>query len=316
MKKLLPVLAGLFLFVPLMAQALTISERENQLWSMEEQVYPDVPSLHVNYNAVGMLSAFGVIKGYPDGTFKPENPINRAELTKMVVAMMEPDTDLSSYNNCFPDVKDEWFAPYICFAKAQGWVSGYPDGTFKPGNPVNRVEAIKINLNVLIPDDLWPTPTDAELQLPMPADAESGAWYGGYLAFSIAKELLDGQHVYEDENGYYYKPGESMTRKEVAEMIYRVSNYMLERLEFADLTSMAACVQIENEGVMTEEEMHDAWVQDLADQDMTEADADKLAAKYGEDDVTAALIQDFINVTCLQQEVDMTRWAQFGKFTR
>lgn len=44
--------------------------------------------------------------------------------------------DENLYENCFEDVEDEWFAPYVCYAKEKGWVTGYPDGTFKPENNV------------------------------------------------------------------------------------------------------------------------------------------------------------------------------------
>ena len=52
--------------------------------------------------------------------------------------------DPSIYNNCFPDVASDWYAPYVCYAKEQNWVQGYEDGAFKPVNNVNKVEAIKM----------------------------------------------------------------------------------------------------------------------------------------------------------------------------
>ena len=52
--------------------------------------------------------------------------------------------DKKLYENCFEDVEDEWFAPYVCYAKEKGWVTGYPDGTFKPSNNVKFGEAFAI----------------------------------------------------------------------------------------------------------------------------------------------------------------------------
>ena len=232
MKKFIVATVGLFFvvsFVVPVTFAKTMRDTQNALWASTPPVFSDIPAGHMNYNAIAMLNEDEIIKGYADGTFKPNGSVNRAELTKMVVAWMEKGVDISSYKNCFPDVKTEWFAPYVCYAKAQGWVSGYPDGKFKPSNPVNRVEAIKIVFNIMIPSkplDYWPTPTEAEKQLPLPKDAAKGQWYAGYLAFAIAKELLDGQHVTGNSNAFYYKPAESMTRKEVAEMMYRIWLYM------------------------------------------------------------------------------------------
>lgn len=95
-----------------------------------------------NKAAILYLADKGVLAGYPDQTFKPNNVVNRAELLKILVASLGV-TDLSG-RNCFPDVTDQWFAPYVCYAKNQGWVSGYADGTFRPSEPVNKVEAIKM----------------------------------------------------------------------------------------------------------------------------------------------------------------------------
>ena len=174
MRKLIAVVASVAVlssFVAPMAQARTMRDLQNAVWASSPQVYSDIRAGHDNFNAIAMLSEDEVIAGYADGTFKPNGSINRAELTKMVVAWMAEDMDLSSYKNCFPDVQTEWFAPYICYAKSQGWVNGYPDGTFKPAAQVNRAEAIKITFNVMIPStpvDYWPTPTEAEKQLPLP----------------------------------------------------------------------------------------------------------------------------------------------------
>ncbi|MBD3360686.1 hypothetical protein GF366_02690, partial [Candidatus Peregrinibacteria bacterium] len=110
--------------------------------------FPDVRENHKNQEAVNYLKEIDIIAGYPDGTFKPDGEINRAELTKMIVAS-KTDPDGQIYKNCFPDVKEEWFAPFICYAKENNWVEGYPDGTFKPEQNINRVEALKIIFEVI-----------------------------------------------------------------------------------------------------------------------------------------------------------------------
>ena len=100
-----------------------------------------------NAIAIQYLSDKGVIGGYPDGTFRPRNTVNRAELAKFLVGGTGATPSVSQYNNCFPDVTTEWFAPFVCYAKAQGWVAGYSDGTFRPSNTVNTAEAIKMIVN-------------------------------------------------------------------------------------------------------------------------------------------------------------------------
>jgi hypothetical protein len=319
MKKTISLLAaGIIFMLPLTASAETMRTKLMDTFSKAEQAYSDLSNGHVNFTAVAFLSEKGAIGGYDDGTFRPEGKINRAELTKMVIAMMlgTPDAeDLAQYKNCFPDVNEEWFAPYVCLAKEQGWIAGYPDNTFKPSQDVSRVEAIKIIINVMVTEGLMPNPTDAELSLPMPADADMEQWYGGYLRFAIVKELLDGEHVTGDENAFYYKPGEPMTRKEVAEMIYRVYVYMLERMEYAEIIADNACFRVNNPD-MTDDEIAEQWEKEsLTPMGYTMADADNLTATYTEDDVMDDLITDLAKYNCGDKEsVDMTKWTWFTYF--
>jgi polyhydroxybutyrate depolymerase len=109
--------------------------------------FPDMQHSWYRYKeAVTYLQGRDVIGGYPDGTFKPKQTINRAELLKIVFkgkSALEP-----VQRRCFSDVNpDAWFAPYVCSAKTRGIIKGYPDGTFKPDEAVNFAEAIKMILH-------------------------------------------------------------------------------------------------------------------------------------------------------------------------
>lgn len=110
----------------------------------DKTVFEDVVTMHPNLSAITYLKEQGVVKGYDNGTFLPDTTINRAEFMKIVIAATVKDPKGS---NCFKDVKNEWFAKYICEAKTRGLVSGYPDGTFQPGLNINLVEASKIIAN-------------------------------------------------------------------------------------------------------------------------------------------------------------------------
>ncbi len=161
-----------------------------------------------NSTAIQFLSARGVIAGYADGTFRPGNSINRAELAKILVTGNGQNPGVDQYNGCFSDVASEWFAPYVCYAKAQGWVVGYSDGTFRPSNPVNTAEALKMILNAqgvaVSSSSLDNTYTDVD----------GNAWYAPYVETAHAKNLL------QAASG---KLGieRNMTRGLVAESIYR-----------------------------------------------------------------------------------------------
>ncbi len=90
----------------------------------------------------------GIVQGYEDGSYKPDQNINRAELLKIVVES-KYNNEFNAYDgmDCFTDVKsDAWYAKYVCFAQDMGLVEGYSDGSFKPANNINFVEALKIVL--------------------------------------------------------------------------------------------------------------------------------------------------------------------------
>jgi hypothetical protein len=178
------------------------------------QFFPDITASHNNKQSINYLATKGIIAGYPDGTFKPDGEINRAELTKMIVAARE-NPDANVYKNCFPDVKEDWYAPYVCYAKEKNYVQGYADGTFKPEQKINRVEAIKIVLEVIFGS------IEEEIEGEMPVDVNTDDWYGKYFIFAENRDLLDKQHAVVYQAGYSYFPDQNISRKEVAEIIYR-----------------------------------------------------------------------------------------------
>jgi hypothetical protein len=83
-----------------------------------------------------------LIAGYPDGTFKPQQNISRAEFMRLVnVAFDYTEVDTIAYTDVQPGL---WYYSEVAKAKAAGYIVGYDDGTMKPENPINREEAAKI----------------------------------------------------------------------------------------------------------------------------------------------------------------------------
>ena len=100
---------------------------------------------HPYYDAVEQLRRNNIVSGNPDGTFGPDNSITRAAFTKIVMEAVMDEVPEWTGGPCFPDVATgEWYEKYVCAAKDQGVIGGYPDGTFGPGNNVNVAEASKI----------------------------------------------------------------------------------------------------------------------------------------------------------------------------
>lgn len=90
----------------------------------------------------------GIAKGYPDGSFRPNAPVNRAEAVKILIEAKKLKADITVSG--FGDVQSgSWFAPYVAKAKAVGITSGYPDGTFRPDATVNRAEIAKMAIKLL-----------------------------------------------------------------------------------------------------------------------------------------------------------------------
>lgn len=118
--------------------------------------FSDVPTTSAHYTAIEYLRQQKVLKGYTDGTFGPERRINRAEMVKLIANPFILDTErlndcikdnlsASGTNIYFSDVmRDAWYGPELCLTHVKQIIDGYPDGTFKPGNQLNFVEAAKI----------------------------------------------------------------------------------------------------------------------------------------------------------------------------
>ena len=88
----------------------------------------------------------GKVSGYEDGTFKPENPISRAEFMVLVNNALGFTKEAAID---FSDVPaDAWFAEHVAKAKAAGYIGGYPDGTAKPGANISRQEVAVIIANL------------------------------------------------------------------------------------------------------------------------------------------------------------------------
>jgi len=111
---------------------------------VEVEEFADVKSSHDNFEAINYLKETEVVLGYDGNVYKPSQEISRAEFVKIVVEARVGVPDAATYKNCFSDVKEGWEAPYVCYARSEGWVNGYADGTFKPGENVNFVEVSKI----------------------------------------------------------------------------------------------------------------------------------------------------------------------------
>lgn len=171
--------------------------------------FSDVPNVHDNYISIEYLSQNGIVSGYEDGTFRPEQLVNRTEALKIILEGNKIEVNESVSEVAFSDIATtDWFSRYIMRAKELGIVSGNPDGTFAPARNVARSEFLKMLLNTNnFKAEKW---EGVQIFPDVPADA----WFTAYMNYAGQAGI-----VAEDSNGNL-NPSESLTRGEVAEIIY------------------------------------------------------------------------------------------------
>ncbi|QLE55992.1 DUF1565 domain-containing protein [Nostoc sp. TCL26-01] len=115
--------------------------------SVASSNFLDLPG-HWAASFVEALINKGVISGFPDGTFAPDAPITRAQYAAVIAKTFQLPTNNQQIQ--FPDIKsDFWAASAITKAAQMGFTSGFPDGTFRPGQNLTKVQAIVSIVNGL-----------------------------------------------------------------------------------------------------------------------------------------------------------------------
>lgn len=169
---------------------------------------------------IELLYRKGIVKGKAEGIYGPNDPLTRAEFTKIALnAIGETVDPLEDVKTApFSDVAlYAWYVPYVKKAKELGLINGYPDGTFKPDSEINRAEAIKILLSALGFDLSTAGQRDDEYQ-----DIYTDQWYFPAVNFAIANKLLDGIRLPDGRiMTEAFGPGRSISRAEMAVLAIR-----------------------------------------------------------------------------------------------
>jgi hypothetical protein len=173
-------------------------------------LFADVEETHPYERGVAYMVAHGYMRGYEDGSFRPEQHINRAEFAKVVVDTAYPENSgdiciaelrksLLGGAPLFPDVPpNSWFEKYVCVALVYDLLAGYSDQTFRPATTINAAEASKV---LALAFNLQIDTQEAEI------------WYMPYTEALV-------------RNGAFpvsiRSPEAKLTRAELAEMLYRL----------------------------------------------------------------------------------------------
>ncbi|WP_230193390.1 MucBP domain-containing protein, partial [Paenibacillus sp. CECT 9249] len=108
--------------------------------------FTDIENERWSNKHISTMENAGIVTGYPDGTFKPEQFITRAEFAAIASRFDKLD---ERTNDMFTDVAGHWAEKYIASAANKGWIKGYPDNTFRPNQYITRAEAMAFINSVL-----------------------------------------------------------------------------------------------------------------------------------------------------------------------
>lgn len=187
MKKFIALVLGLSTMG--VTQAAFVDKAEFPSWSEE---------------AIEIVSEAKIMTGFGDGSFRPDQPLNRAEAVTLLLRAKKMEDERFNGISKFADVPGEaWFAKAVAIAEANDWLTGKEDGLFHPADTLNRAEfaALVERAFELEPEDEEPLPF---------ADVAAETWYAGPVKTLYDRELL------RNARNKYFRPAEAITRASAA----------------------------------------------------------------------------------------------------
>lgn len=186
---------------------------ETEVKEALEPEFSDIAN-HWSKDFIEAMVKEGAVGGYPDGSFKPDGLVTRAEFSKMIISALKLET--VAYEENFTDVKaNDWFASFVATMVTNGFVAGYPDGTFKPNGHITRNEMAKILSNVL---EVEVTEEVATVLDSFSDNSDIPQWARGAVAEVVKAELIVG-----DTNNKF-NPNKTATRAEAVTVVFRLFN--------------------------------------------------------------------------------------------
>ena len=176
--------------------------------------FSDVTTAHWAFQYVEAIADAGLTSGYPDGTYRPENPVTRAEMAVFLLNGMGVTAQSINGSHPFTDIAGHWAEKYIEELYDQGITGGYPDGTYRPENLVTRAE-----MAVFLLKGIGVTPPALDGSHPFTDVA-------GHWAEIFIEELYD-QGITGGYPDGTYRPENRVTRAEMAVFLVNTFNIPL-----------------------------------------------------------------------------------------
>ncbi|MFA6023855.1 MAG: S-layer homology domain-containing protein [Candidatus Gracilibacteria bacterium] len=178
---------------------------------------------HWAADEIEVMVEAGVVEGNPDGSFNPDGNLNRAEAAALLWRVLGVDlTDAGE--DPFEDVDmGEWYADYIAGLKGLMLVDGNPNGTYEPGEEMNRAEFLQLALNVYLYLNADMETASDELMAGAATEAyvdlDTAEWYEDAVTVATAWEFVSGS---ECEGGMCFNASSSITRAEATKILYNM----------------------------------------------------------------------------------------------
>jgi len=148
------------------------------------------------------LQRANIINGQPDGSYKPNWSITRAEMLKIIMGAANISLEAAPQDWCFRDVDSRsWYGTYICTARALGITDGFDDGTFRPNETITDLEALAFGFRIF---GIVPTPIKGQI------------WYEVYRDLANVNDIL-AIHSYTVDT--------KLSRGKAAELIESIGKY-------------------------------------------------------------------------------------------
>lgn len=206
------------------------------LFALAAADFPGVPAAHPDAPAIQALKDAGIVSGYGDGTFKPDQFVSRAEAVAIILKAVGITATKTEKKLSFTDVAETaWYFPMIQKGVAVSNLKGYPDKTFRPDNPVTLPEALALTLSLY---RVGTANVDVEPVIYEGLDAK--AWYSKQAQFAKNKNLIE-----PDAQGRM-DPAKPLTRAGLAQLIFRMRAFQQTQQPYDITTGWVTTEHLEN----------------------------------------------------------------------
>jgi hypothetical protein len=208
------------------------------LLSAEVNAQPVLPDIQGNWaqQPIQKLIDLGVIDGYPEGVFKPDQPITRAEFAKIVAKAFHYDP---GSKRLAPDIAGNWAESYINAVGGQKIMNAFADGSFKPGENLNRAQLVTMLSRIVhlgTPQEKYTPEWPASF-----TDVSTGHWAFRYVEIATKLELLPPDYKNQ------FQPDKLVTRAEAAWMIRALSQIQVSKGKITQVDTNSGLVNIQSQ---------------------------------------------------------------------